>query len=162
MVYSFKPIVNQNSKILILGTIPGEESIRSNQYYANERNQFWHIIYTLFNSKLDNIYQERCNFLFKNKIALWDVLHNADRLGSLDTSIKNGIPNGFNTFLSTYPNINKIIFNGTKAESLFKKHFKNIYYSFECLTVPSTSLTPRVYVKSLEEKLDIWRKSVLE
>lgn len=161
MVYSFNPIINQNSKILILGTIPGEESIRKNQYYANEKNQFWHIIYTIFNSAPDNTYQKRCNFLLKNKIALWDVLHNADRHGSLDTAIKNGIPNDFKEFLSVYQNINKIIFNGTTAESLFKKHFKNIYSSFECLTVPSSSPTPGIHVKPFEEKLHIWRNSIL-
>lgn len=161
MIYSFNPIINQNSKVLILGTIPGEESIRKNQYYANEKNQFWHIIYTTFNSAPDNTYTERCNFLLKNKIALWDVLHNADRHGSLDIAIKNGILNDFKKFLSVYPNINKIIFNGTKAEFLFKRHFKTIYSSFTCLAVPSSSPIPGVHVKSLEEKLDIWRNNIL-
>ena len=137
MIFSFNPIINNDSKILILGTIPGAESIKKNSYYANEKNHFWQIIYAVFNSTPDKTYQERCNFLLNNKIAIWDVLHNADRNGSLDTNIKNGIPNDFDEFLSLYANIRKIIFNGTKAESLFKKHFKNIYCSFECLTVPS-------------------------
>lgn len=161
MIYSFNPIINHDSKILILGSIPGKESIRKNQYYANERNQFWQIIYNIFNSDIPPSYNERCNFILKNNLALWDVLKNAERHDSLDSSIKDEILNDFEEFLYMYPNINKIIFNGTKAKSSFKKHFKNIYSSFECLTVPSSSPTPGINVKSFEEKLDIWRNSIL-
>ena len=65
MDYSFKPLINKNSKFLILGTIPGQISIKKGQYYANTKNQFWDIIYTIYNTPIHGSYEDRCAFYLK-------------------------------------------------------------------------------------------------
>jgi len=160
MDYSFKPLINRNSKILILGTIPGQISIKKGQYYANTKNQFWDIIYSIYNTTIHDRYEDRCDFLLRNKIGLWDILAHANRKGSSDNTIKNESPNDILGLLEYYPNIETFIFNGSKAEKLFKKHFSEISEKINCVRVSSSSPTPRRYVKSLEEKKIEWAKAI--
>jgi len=84
MVTSFEPIVDKNCKVLILGTMPGEISLQKQQYYANKQNQFWKIIYSLFNKDVEDDYEKRKIFLLDHHIAIWDVLKSCDREGSRD------------------------------------------------------------------------------
>lgn len=160
MDYSFKPLINRNSKILILGTIPGQISIKKGQYYANTKNQFWDIIYTIYNTPIHGSYEDRCAFLLENNIALWDVLAHANRKGSSDNTIKNESPNDILGLLEDYPNIETLIFNGSKSEKLFRKYFSEIIEKMNCIRVSSSSPTPGRYVKSLEEKKIEWSKAI--
>jgi len=155
IIRSFPPIINHNSQILILGTIPGEESLRQQQYYAHKQNLFWKVICHATNQPLPEGYNERKELLLNNQIALWDVCQTCIREGSLDSDIKEVIPNSIDQLLEKYPNIQTIAFNGKKAEALFKKHFqylKNINY----LSLPSTS--PANASISMEIKLRAWCK----
>ena len=68
MVESFSPIVGKQSKILILGTMPGKDSLRLDEYYANSRNVFWEIIYNLHNLEIQNDYKSKTEFLKQNEI----------------------------------------------------------------------------------------------
>jgi hypoxanthine-DNA glycosylase len=68
----FPPIANERAKVLILGSMPGEESLRKNEYYANPKNIFWKIMAGLFKFGQDASYEERKRILKKNRIALWD------------------------------------------------------------------------------------------
>ena len=88
---SFTAIVGDSPEILILGTLPGKESLRANEYYANQRNAFWKIIYSLFNTNLEFDYDKKTEFVKKNKIALWDVCQKAVRPSSLDSDINSSI-----------------------------------------------------------------------
>jgi len=89
---SFPPIADSSCVCLILGSMPGEESLRRQQYYGHPRNAFWRII----NENLPNrSYEDRCSFLLAHGIALWDVLKSAHRQGSLDSAIRNEKPNEF-------------------------------------------------------------------
>ena len=85
---SFAPIIDDKSKVLILGTMPGGKSLEKQQYYANPRNQFWKIIDNLFDETLPTDYEKKINFLKDKRIALWDVLKACSREGSLDANIK--------------------------------------------------------------------------
>lgn len=155
MLRAFEPIVNDKSNILVLGSMPGVESLRQNKYYAFNRNHFWKIIFKLFDEEIYINYNDRVNFLLKNNIALWDVLRNCEREGSLDSNIKNEIPNDFESFFIKYSNIKYIFFNGTTSEKLFKKYigFKNNNI-IDYIKLPSTS---PAYTKPLEFKLDKWK-----
>ena len=152
--YSFSPISSNNSKILILGTMPGTKSLELNQYYGHNQNNFWKFLFTIFNEDFSNDYETKKALLLKNKIALWDVLQYCDRIGSLDSAIKNEIANDFETFLKQHPKINTILFNGQKAAAFFKKcvHLKETY---TLITLPSTS--PANASKSFQSKLDEWK-----
>ena len=158
---SFKPIVNDNSQILILGSLPSDRSISASEYYGNKTNQFWDIISLVFtNRKIDfKNYNEKINFLNKHYIALWDVYCSAQRKGSLDSDIKNGKFNDLNHFMNTYTNIKTILVNGKKAEMAFKQYLKkeNINYNYKY--VPSSSSANTKY--SLMEKTQYWKKAIL-
>src|SRR5574344_2891197 len=86
--HTLKPIYNENSKILILGSMPSVISRNNNFYYAHKSNRFWKIMENLFNTKLDSNLIKK-EFLINNNIALWDVLKSCDINGSSDASITN-------------------------------------------------------------------------
>ena len=123
-VVGFSPIANEVSSLLILGTIPGHDSLVKHQYYANSRNAFWDIMGELVGASPKLSYEERLRTLVANGIAIWDVLEAGQRQGSSDSKIRdNAIEvNDFGSFLTSHPNIEHIFFNGAKAEELYRKH----------------------------------------
>jgi|JRYD01.1.fsa_nt_gb hypoxanthine-DNA glycosylase len=151
----FPPIIDKNTKILVLGTMPGDMSLRTGEYYANPRNQFWKLIFSIFNSgQTFYSYKEKVELLQKNKIGLWDVLANAQREGSLDSNIGNKEFNDFYTLFMTYPNINKLIFNGQKSADYFKAK-NSLIQEKEYLVLPSTSSANTT--RTFEFKLKEWK-----
>ena len=156
-VLSLNPIIDQNSQVLILGSMPGVESLAKQQYYANARNHFWRILTTIFDYEEPGDYSARISVLYESKVALWDVIHSCQRIGSLDSSIKDEEPNDFQKLLKSYPNIKYIIFNGGKAYEVFKKQIGFSSFSdINFIKLPSTSPTPGRNVKSFDEKLKEW------
>lgn len=151
--YSFTPISNPDATILILGTMPGAQSLATNQYYANPRNAFWKILFTLTNSPFSDDYERRKSLLLENHIALWDVLEVCVRPGSLDSAIEQEVPNDFDSFLKAHPNIRHIYFNGQKAAAYFKRYIQ-LENDYHLTTLPSTS--PAHAGKSFEGKLKEW------
>lgn len=152
--FSFSPIAKQDANILILGTMPGTKSLELNQYYGHNQNNFWKFMFAIFNEDFTTDYETKKALLQKKKIAVWDVLQFCDRVGSLDSAIKNEIANDFETFLEQHPNIKTILFNGQAAAAFFKKyvHLKNPY---QLITLPSTS--PANASKTYQSKLDEWK-----
>lgn len=120
---SFPPVSDSETEILILGTLPGDRSLQSGEYFAHPRNRFWKIISAITNNPLPESYPEKINLLHRTKIGVWNVLHKARRKGSLDTAIQNEVPNDLTTFIATHKNLKVIAFDGRKAEALFDKHF---------------------------------------
>lgn len=154
-IKSFKPIIDSISKVLILGSMPGVESLNKQQYYANKRNQFWKIIFSLYELSPSEIYEEKIEFLKSKGIALWDVIDCCSREGSLDSNIKNEIPNDFAFLFEKHPNIKSVIFNGAKAYETFKtkigfEKYKNIMFH----KLPSTSPAHAV---PFESKMNEWK-----
>jgi hypoxanthine-DNA glycosylase len=150
-IYSFPPIANPECTVLILGTMPGKESLRAQAYYAHGQNAFWKIIFALYNRPFSFNIEIRKEILLQNGIALWDVLKYCERESSLDSDIRQEVPNDLRTFLFTYPYISKIFFNGAGAGKFFKKYFPDI--NLPTLTLPSTS--PAHAIK-WEHKLQVW------
>ena len=157
MKQGLDPIENESSETLILGSLPGDISIKLQQYYAHPRNHFWHIVAALLTEPLYEDYSERCAMLLRHKVALWDVLHAAEREGSLDSSIKNGQPNDLERFLREHPRIRQIILNGSTAGKCFEKHFPNL--DIPHVVVRSSSPIPAKECNTLEEKTALWRKA---
>jgi len=152
--FSFAPISCDNANILILGTMPGRKSLELNQYYGHKQNNFWKFMFEILNEDFSNDYEKRKELLQKNKIALWDVLQFCDRVGSLDSAIKNEIANDFESFLNNHPNITTILFNGQKAAAFFKKYvaLNRQYYQ---IVLPSSS--PANASQSFQSKLAEWK-----
>jgi TDG/mug DNA glycosylase family protein len=157
VIKSFEPIIDENSRVLILGTMPGPESLRKKQYYANPRNQFWKIIYRILDEREEppSDYEERIEFLKMNGIALWDVLKSCEREGASDSKIRNGKPNNFKSLLREYPNLQRIFFNGRDARELFKKVNVLNPNLIDSTPLPSTS---RANMNAVAEKIEAWRK----
>lgn len=152
-IYSFPSISNKEAKVLVLGTMPGNMSLTLNQYYGHPRNAFWKLMFTIFDTPFSTDYEERKKLAVTNHIAIWDVLQACERKGSLDSAIKEEIPNDFKEFLKDHPNIELIVFNGQKAAQFFKKYVKNVE-GYKQITVPSTS--PANAGISWERKLKEW------
>ncbi|MDR1703421.1 MAG: DNA-deoxyinosine glycosylase [Clostridiales bacterium] len=154
--HSFAPLVNQQSHTLILGSLPGAESLRRQQYYAHPRNAFWRIVYAIFESKPDEDYSLRCQFILSNNLALWDVCGSAERTGSADSKIVHIEPNDINGLLNSCTNIRRIILNGRKAEKEYHRFFSSL--TVPAVYAPSTS--PAFAALSFGEKLAAWRNAL--
>lgn len=155
MIRCFEPIIDDDARLLIVGSIPGEESLRQQMYYAHKRNQFWKIIFEVFGGMPTDNYKEKKEFLHRHFIGLWDVLKSCEREGSLDSNIKNEQVNDFKSFFLRYPNIKYVVFNGSKAESSFKKHVGfQLISNLQHFQLPSTSPANTI---SYEKKLNQWR-----
>lgn len=150
---SFPPIATPNARILILGTMPGEESLSRQEYYANPRNQFWRIMQELFGIPLSAPYAERVARLQENRIALWDVLHSCERVGSLDSAIKNAVPNDFGALLASMPELKVIAFNGKKSAEWFERWVKVETPGLRKLVLTSTSPAAAM---AFDKKLAAW------
>jgi hypoxanthine-DNA glycosylase len=162
MKYCLDPVVTDASRVLILGTLPGDESLRMQQYYANSRNQFWSILGAAFDVVIGTSYSERIKFLHSRGLALWDVPSGAERQGSLDARIKNGEANDFSTFFVKYPNLLTVVFNSGKAEILFKRIVHNTLPresvgALQFIRMPSTSATPGRNVLPFPDKAEQWK-----
>ena len=139
MDHCFPPIIDQQSEILILGSLPGPQSLRAGQYYAHPQNKFWRLIFSVFSAPLLVDYQARCEFLLQRHIALWDVLQSADREGALDNNIRNAVANNFPDFFAHYPQLKRIIFNGRTAEKYFRQNYADIFRQMDHACVLSSS-----------------------
>ena len=159
-VFSLQPLIDDNSEILILGTMPGEESLRLGQYYADPRNKFWDIVSNILGSEItDADYNDKEILLKKHRIALWDVLAHCIRDGGLDSNIKAEVPNDIVNILLNYPKMKCVLFNGRTAEKLFKKYNKSIMKDGRrYIALPSTSSTPGRHVKPYGLKVLKWKE----
>ncbi|MDR3585912.1 MAG: DNA-deoxyinosine glycosylase [Desulfosporosinus sp.] len=154
LLTSFQPIIDEHSRLLILGSMPGVESLRLQQYYANPRNQFWKILYTLFNSEPNPDYEERVSFVKSKKIAVWDVIGSCYREGSLDSNIREEKVNNFSALFKTYPDLKTILFNGGKAYETYKKWIG--FGTIPNLTFHKLTSSSPANTKRYEEKLREW------
>ena len=162
--YSFPPIAKPSAEILILGSMPGLESLRQQQYYAHPRNAFWSIMQSLFAIEKSWPYQQRCELLTQQRVAVWDVLKACDRPGSLDSNIAPDTieANDFNAFFQAHPKIRAVFFNGAKAEQIYMKYvqasLEKPWQNITTSRLPSTS--PANAALSLEKKQTIWREQL--
>ncbi|MDR2414064.1 MAG: DNA-deoxyinosine glycosylase [Odoribacteraceae bacterium] len=135
---SFPPLVGTRVVALVLGSLPGERSLAVNEYYGHPRNRFWQVIARVTGESLPVTYDEKKSLLDRAGIALWDVVREATRDGSLDSAIRDEIPNEIPRFITDHPSLQLIIFNGQKPAALFKKHFPTPP-GIPLVTLPGTS-----------------------
>jgi double-stranded uracil-DNA glycosylase len=157
----FAPVGNPDARVLILGSLPGRKSLQAQQYYAHPQNAFWKLIAQIFGTEVSLPYTRRLKILTANRIALWDVLAAAERPGSLDSSIVHASvrANDFAAFYRAHPRIRRVIFNGRKAEELYRRFvLPGLPAEFDALiyeSLPSTS--PAHAGMTFAKKLEKWR-----
>ncbi len=156
-VHNIEPVYNSDSKILILGSFPSVKSRKESFFYAHPQNRFWKVLAGIFNCDVPKTVDDKKKFLLDNHIALWDVIHSCDIVGSSDSSIKNVLPNDISIILNT-ADIEKIITNGKKADALYKKYLEE-KTNIKAVCLPSTS--PANAQWNLQKLCDEWKKQLL-
>lgn len=119
---SFPPVVDARTRVLVLGSLPGEESLARGRYYAHPRNQFWRLIGGVVDADLVAMdYDQRLETLLGAGVGLWDVVGSAARTGSLDANIRGHKANKLEELAASLPELAAVGFNGGKAASLGMK-----------------------------------------
>ena len=160
----FPPLEPRNARILILGSLPGAESIRKGEYYGHPRNAFWGIMGEAFGAGPEKPYAERLRVLAERGVMLWDVLRAARRRGSLDADIRQeeAEANDVAGLAARHPELEKVLFNGAAAEALFRRHVlrgaEDAFAGVELARLPSTS--PANAGTTAAEKSAIWRAAL--
>lgn len=157
LLAGFPPVLDQHTRILILGSFPGEASLAAQQYYAHPRNQFWRLLSAVLGDDLVSLpYERRLEQLLSHRIGLWDVIALCEREGSLDTAIRRAQANDFACLKEQAPGLFRVCFNG-KTSGKFAPRFAEA--GFDTLVLPSSS--PANAQFSFEQKLGQWKDIIL-
>ena len=163
-IHSFAPVADATARVLILGSMPGGRSLQLQQYYGHPHNAFWKIMGALCGfDPASTPYPARLAALQARGIALWDVLASCVRPGSLDSSIVDTtmVPNDFAGFLAAHPRIERVCFNGAKAEAVFRRLvLPTLDKAHPLRTVRLPSTSPAHAGMALAAKLAAWRAAV--
>src|SRR5690606_38979157 len=152
-ITSFPPIISETSKVLILGSAPGVKSLQMQQYYAHPQNQFWKILFHLFEEEFQIDYDARKQLLSKYDIALWDVIDSCEREGSSDAKIRNEEHNDVLQLINDFPNIRAIFSNGQKSSKEARKML-GADSQIPFYVLPSTS---PLHTIPFDKKLEAWK-----
>lgn len=158
-VCSFPPIANRDSRVLVLGSMPGAASLRAGRYYAYPHNAFWPIMGELFGAGPEVAYAKRILLIKRAGLAVWDVMASCVREGSLDSDIDEAsiVPNDFPAFFDAHAQIGHVFFNGARAEACFRRYVSPQLSDrgLKFTRLPSTS--PAHASLSLTQKVKAWR-----
>jgi len=156
----FPAVVGRAPRVLVLGSLPGRASLQAGQYYAQPQNAFWHIMGELCAARPELPYDERLSALKRAGIALWDVLHAAERPGSLDASIVRASqqPNDIVALVRRHSSIRTICFNGKKAEEIFRRTVASDLPRADIRLVGLPSTSPAHASLRRAQKLERWRE----
>lgn len=137
---AFPASVDADTRLLVLGSLPGEVSLAARQYYANPTNQFWRLLGGVIGEDLAALgYAARLDRLLAHGIGLWDVIQSAHRVGSLDTAIRDHQPRDLRAFAAELPNLRAIAFNGGKAAAIGRKQWGRDDGAITLVDLPSSS-----------------------
>lgn len=150
VIHTLAPFYDENSEILILGSMPSVESRKQNFYYAHPQNQFWRLLADVYEEEI----LDKQQFLIKHHIALFDVIQSCDIDGSKDSSIRNVIINDIASLVKN-TKITKIFITGKKAYDLYQKYLKDVV-GIDAIYLPSSS--PLYQAMKYKDKLAIYRK----
>jgi hypoxanthine-DNA glycosylase len=158
--HGFAPIAAADARVLILGSLPSQQSLQKREYYGNPQNAFWRVMGELFDAGPEIPYRERADILKRHGIAVWDVLQSSVRPGSMDAAIdlKSATPNDFRMFYDDHPKLELLCFNGKKAAELYERLVApqgiGTINNIEFRTMPSTS--PAYASMKLDKKVRHW------
>jgi hypoxanthine-DNA glycosylase len=150
---SMAPAGSGDAKLLILGSLPGEASLRAQRYYAHPQNQFWRLLGAAIGEDLAAMaYEERLARLADRGIALWDVVGEARREGSLDGAIRSVTANRLADYVATRPRLQAVAFNGKTASRIGRAALSGVE-GLRLIDLPSSS---PAYTAPFADKLERW------
>jgi hypoxanthine-DNA glycosylase len=147
--------MNENTEILILGTLPSDKSLAAQQYYANPSNDFWKLMGSALDQSFEGLsYEAKVELLKDKRIGLWDAYYACYRPGSMDKDIAEKEPNAFTVLKDVAPRVRLVYFNGAAAaeqeESLIRLGYQT------CL-LPSSSGANR---RDRQRRLVCWKAAI--
>lgn len=149
---SFPAVVDARTRVLILGSLPGDASLALAQYYGHPRNAFWRLLEGVLGAPLVALsYDDRLAALLARGVGLWDVIAQADRPGSLDAAIVDAEANDLVALVETLPALRCVAFNGGTAAKLGGKLLGD-----RLLTLALPSSSPAHAARSFDDKLALW------
>lgn len=152
---SFAPVVDEHTRVLVLGSLPGEASLALGQYYAHRQNRFWHLMGDVIGEALPAMdYEARLQALLDHRVGLWDVIAKAKREGSLDSSIRAHATNDVAALVASLPNLAAVAFNGGTAAKIGTLALAESRASLNLIRLPSSS--PAYAAVPYAEKLRAW------
>ena len=142
--------------------MPSQSSLKHQQYYKHPRNSFWWIMSRIFDFEPSLNYSSRRLKLTQARVAVWDVLYQCRRLGSLDSSIEreSEIANDFPVWLNEHSTIRAILFNGKASHTLFKRHHPTCLEGRKIKISQCPSTSPAFAAMSRQRKLVVWQHAV--
>ena len=150
----FDPVVDGATRLLVLGSLPGQKSLDSAQYYANPQNRFWQLMSAVTGRELLALaYPARLQALKEAGVGLWDVVAEAHREGSLDSDIRNRADNDLAALVASLPLLETVAFNGGTAAKLGIKALGPLAARYRIVQLPSSS---PAYTLAYAEKLRAW------
>ncbi|VXB07867.1 Hypoxanthine DNA glycosylase [Brevundimonas sp. G8] len=149
----FAPVVDMETRLLILGSLPGDASLKAAQYYAHPRNGFWPLIGGVLGEDLaTRPYEQRLDRLKARGVGLWDVIASAERSGSLDAAIRSPEAADLRGLVESLPNLRGVAFNGKLASKLGRRILADVKGA-ALIDLPSSSPAHAI---SLSAKADSW------
>ena len=153
--FSFAVVADEATRVLVLGSLPGEASLRQGEYYAHTQNQFWRLMERVTERDLVGLpYADRLATLLSAGVGLWDVIRSAERVGSLDANIRRATANGLTSLVAALPALRAIGFNGATASVIGRRQL-GADPGPDLLTLPSSSPARAI---PFEHKQEAWRK----
>lgn len=153
MKTNFPPLVDANTRLLILGSLPGDASLKAGQYYGHPQNGFWRLVGGVIDRDLAGLtYPDRLAALRVVGVGLWDVIARAERSGSLDGAIRNAEAADLNQLVDGLPALRAIAFNGGTAARLGRRTLTP-RPGLALIDLPSSS---PAYARPPAEKAALW------
>lgn len=161
MLTGLAPIVGNNPTVLILGSMPSVASLEKQQYYGHPRNAFWPLISRLLNFELSEHYQKNADLACQLGVAIWDVIGQCERTGSLDSAIvkETIVINPIIELLEQHPTIKMVGLNGATAANLFKRHISS-GLTTDIKIKQLTSSSPANARMTLDQKFIAWQQAL--
>lgn len=151
---SFAPHVAADTRLLILGSLPGARSLAARQYYAHPTNQFWRLLGAATGCPLASLpYEQRLAALRDRRVGLWDVIRTAARRTSSDGDIREAEPHDLAMLVADLPHLRMIGFNGAKAAAIGRRQLPPLA-GVTLIDLPSSSAA---YTIGFDAKLEQWR-----
>ena len=152
---SLPPVLSPDTRLVVLGSFPGVASLRAQQYYAHPRNQFWPLLSALWGIDLVGLsYERRVAEACARGLGLWDVYASCQRVGSLDSAIRDAVFNNLDSLRQQAPGLRAIAHNGAESARAMR-HARAL--GVAVIRLPSTS--PAHASWSFERKLAVWREA---
>ncbi len=156
--HPFPPVVDENCRILILGSFPSVKSREDGFFYGHPQNRFWRMLAAVFQECVPITIPDKQSFLLRHHIALWDVIASCEITGSSDASVRNAVPVEIGRILDIAP-ISRVFCNGALAGKLYQRYLMPVT-GIPAVVLPSTS--PANAAWSLERLTDAWRNALLQ